>query len=585
MSRFSRLFSRLCSVGVLLCSVPALAWQIEDPLHSNCHETMTQEALDRAGYVESPPQPSDEDRRLLNSTEFDLAQYDQNPWAWALILGVRYPDLEGAPSFDFDDLSRVHNAIAGQDAHCLRSEMQDGPEGDEEALAMYWQALSSLDEDGRVDASKQTVAKVNLIYSGKVDYPVSELYFAAGRALHAVQDSFTHTYRDPNDWRAVRTVFNWSDQVSCTIDEKRDGHGHESLLDDCEGSFESNDDRMSATQAASEQLLSALRRPGDRAERARRLEEFLDEWFTYQPGCTFSNDYCDHPVQEFLVKSPDSDIAICEGCSASSSPSAPWALLLGLGLLRARRAARGKKRGVWTATALVSALLLSTSVSAEDPVASAGTDAPADAPETKDAPPSDAPPSDAPPSDAPPPDAPPPDAPPPAAPPTDATAEPMPVDTAVSEPAKSSGYRTEVRTSMSVQNPALAIGVAPAWRFTRFDVGLFLELNPWFSVERGRISAGTTNVGAFFHYLHPLSEQADLRFGVGLGTSILNESLAGSPAGKFGPFLNLRLLGFVYHRQDVTLTVDGFDLAIAAPQMTGWPVVYAQHRLSVGLQF
>ena len=150
---------------------------------------------------------------------------------------------------------------------------------------------------------------------------------------------------------------------------------------------------------------------------------------------------------------------------------------------------------------------------------------------------------------------------------------------------KAAGYRTEVRISGSVQSPAASLHVAPGFRWGRVDAGCFLEVNPWYSVERLRMHLGTTNVGAFVHYLHPLSADADLRFGVGGGASILNESLAGSPAGKIGPYLNLRLLGLVWHWESIALTLDGFDLAVAAPQMIGWPVVYAQQRVSVGVLF
>lgn len=138
---------------------------------------------------------------------------------------------------------------------------------------------------------------------------------------------------------------------------------------------------------------------------------------------------------------------------------------------------------------------------------------------------------------------------------------------------------------MSLQNPGAAIGVAAGYRWLRCDVGGFLEFNPWFSVERSRVGLGTTNLGAFVHYLHPISTDADLRFGAGGGAAILNESLAGSPAGKIGSYLNLRLLGVVLHGEGVALTIDGFDLAVAAPQMVGWPVIYAQHRVSMGVQF
>ena len=139
---------------------------------------------------------------------------------------------------------------------------------------------------------------------------------------------------------------------------------------------------------------------------------------------------------------------------------------------------------------------------------------------------------------------------------------------------------------MSVQNPAYAVGAAAAWAWSRAEIGAFAELNPWYSVERATMNMGATNLGGFAHYLHPLSHTVDLRAGLGLGVSVLNTDLIGSKAGTTGVFMNLRLLGVVFRGAgDWAFTVDGFDLAIAAPQMVGWPVLYAQHRVSLGLQF
>lgn len=573
-----RLLAPLLPLGILFGSAPAAAWLIEDPLHVNCHERLSQAALTAAGYTGTPPEPTEDERLLLNSVDFSLEQYDDNPWAWALILGARYPDLHGAPSFDFDDLSRVHNGLADQSEHCLRSELQDGAAGSAEAVvacrnfiaSMYWEAAGAVDAAGNVDPSVQTSATVNFVYSGRVGWPVSQYYFAAGRALHAIQDGFTHTYRDPDNWGVIQTVFNWSDQVSCTLDEDTDGHGHEGVLDDCDGEWASTDARFEATAEASADFLAILKEPGDHATREQRLQDFLDEWFVFQPGCELANNYCENPDQAALVSSPESDIAICDGCSSTSSrPLAhAWWFFLGLGLLGLRRAPR--------AAALAGALLLGA------PALAQGTPAPPPAADPGTVP-TDAPSTSAP--EATPPDVGPPPAASPAAVPAAAPVAEAPTPPPASSSPKRSGYRTELRTSVSVQNPALAIGVGAGWRWTRFDVGAFAEVNPWFSFERSRLHLGSTNVGAFLHYLHPISDNAELRFGLGGGAAILNESLAGSPAGKIGPYLNLRLLGFAYHWEDVAFTVDGFDLALPVPQMVGWPVLHAQHRMSVGVQF
>jgi MYXO-CTERM domain-containing protein len=148
------------------------------------------------------------------------------------------------------------------------------------------------------------------------------------------------------------------------------------------------------------------------------------------------------------------------------------------------------------------------------------------------------------------------------------------------------GLRAAARASMSVQNPAYAIGLAGAYGWRRAEVGVFAELNPWYDANKEMLAMGSTNFGVFAHYLHPLRQDLRLRAGLGLGLSVLNQSLPGTSAGNVGLDVNVRLLGLVwYFAERTALTIDAFDLAIPTPQLTGWPVSYAQHRFSVGLSF
>jgi len=148
------------------------------------------------------------------------------------------------------------------------------------------------------------------------------------------------------------------------------------------------------------------------------------------------------------------------------------------------------------------------------------------------------------------------------------------------------GWRGEARASLSVQNPAYAFGGAGAFAWRRAEVGGFVELNPWYDVNREMMSLGATNFGVLAHYLHPLRPDLRIRAGIGLGLSVLNQDLPGTSAGNVGVYANLRLLGLVWYFANRTaLTIDAFDLALPAPQLRGWPVLYAQHRVSVGLSF
>ena len=284
---------RLAFVLTTLCAAPASAWQIEDVIHKPCHERLSQAALDRVGYVQDPAPLTGDDARLRDNVDFKASRYDANLYALSLVIGVRNADTHGGASFSFGNNATAANADDDQRAHCLRTKSQDGPAGDAEAIAdcrawiesLYWQALASLDDNGDVSPDARTEATVATEFQGSVSYRLSGLYYYGGRAIHAVQDSFTHSFRGP-DWHHIRHVFNWSDQVSCTLDEARDGHGHETVLDDCEAGDPTEAERFEVATQASADLLSALTTPGDHAERAQRIADFLETWMTYEPDCT-----------------------------------------------------------------------------------------------------------------------------------------------------------------------------------------------------------------------------------------------------------------------------------------------------------
>ena len=538
-------FGALVAAMVVTAPATAMSWQIEDPIHGACHETISAAALEMVGYLGTPPPLTEQEAQIRDNLQFDAGRYPANPWALALVIGARYPDLMGAPSFDFDDLAAVHNAPTGQGEHCLRAEHHDGPQGDVRALAdcratiegLYWRAVAGLEAGGEPDPSLKEEVRLNGPYAGAQDVPLSAFYFYAGRALHAVQDSFTHTYRAP-DWQRVRHVFNWVEQVSCSLDEPVDGHGHESALDVCEDPDLPQTERLNAATAASIDFLAALTEPSTRQERRARLDAFFEEWMQHESGCTLDNNYCGDPTHQALEGADFSDGPICEGsCTIAAlppqaplrPPASPLLLLLLPGLLLARR-----RRGRQSAAGLVVLLALIVVCATATAQTTPAEDAP-DAPVVGD----------------------------------------------------HTGYHTELRASMSVQNAGYAVGAAALWSWPRFEVGAFAELNPWYSVERGRMSLGALNYGALFHYLQPLgSPDIKMRIGLGAGLSTLAEEAIGAEAGTTGPYLNLRLLGIMwYFDSGVALAVDGFDLALAAPQLIGWPILYAQHRISFSLRF
>jgi hypothetical protein len=321
------------TAALLLAPRPAAAWKIELPISPGCHERISAEALEETGYASEPPALGDDDA-LAASVDFGLDAYAPNIYAWSLILGTRYPDTHGAPVTDLLEIATIQNDDGLQVEHCLRRAGQDGPEGDIVALAecrayvaaLYWEALGFADPDGAPDPDLRAPLAVSTLYAGTVDWPVSGYYSAAGRALHAIQDSFTHTYRT-RDWTRVVHVFNWIDQVTCDLDEARDGHGHESALDDCE-SHESptSSGRYEAAVRASADFLAALRARGDRDAQAVALAAFFARWMTHvEETCGVADGYCGNEVDAWLRASGTSDNPMCGGgalgCSVTPAPA------------------------------------------------------------------------------------------------------------------------------------------------------------------------------------------------------------------------------------------------------------------------
>src|SRR5262249_7230354 len=145
----------------------------------------------------------------------------------------------------------------------------DDPDGSEQALASCrafirdtaLAALDGLDGAGLPDAGTVTPLKVSLAIRGRVDAPLPTFYVKAGQAVHALQDAFTHTFRDAGGAR-VTTVLSWVEFAEERLDRRRDGPPHEIELDACEELDAMRALRRGLAQQASTDLLRALLDPG-----------------------------------------------------------------------------------------------------------------------------------------------------------------------------------------------------------------------------------------------------------------------------------------------------------------------------------
>ncbi len=336
-----------CTVAVVafLAADGASGWMVEGSVTYGCHERMTMEALGVVGYVAPPPDLTRDDRLLFESVGFDASYLDRNRWALDMALGVRHFDVDRYSAVDLGMLTALHNQPDTQANHCLRASWEDGEEGDAQAvsscrgvireeMALAW---DSGDVDGRPDPWVTEDVEVYLLYQGARVLPVSRFYFHLGRALHVVQDSFTHCYRT-RDARSIAEVTNWVEDVTGERKLDRDGPPHQDSADDCQCGRQWVADLRASSLLASVDLITLASMEGTRPEREEALESFLRDWVSHVPDCTADNGWCASPLPVGVRESP------CGGCSVSGVDShGPGAALVACTVLVAALLARMRR--------------------------------------------------------------------------------------------------------------------------------------------------------------------------------------------------------------------------------------------------
>jgi hypothetical protein len=307
----------------IMASTPALAFNFESVASPPCHEELALAAVS-AGWPDdrTPPTPSDDDLALRESLPFATpAALDR--WTASTLIGVRDPDLMGSSLLDLPELAEVHQSAERQDAHCLRSPSDDGSDGDMRALAacrafILEEVAHALGVGDEVDLEATTTVPVALRYqAGQVE--VQRFGFHLGRALHALQDAYSHTLREDDAGR-VQHVLNYVDPAVNDWRPSRDGHAHTSAFDTCDGS---NRARFDAARDSSVRLVDALRSDeGGRRGRLMRVEALLDEVLARDPSCVPENDWC----------GATSSIPAECACGRASARG-PWVTMSAVGLI------------------------------------------------------------------------------------------------------------------------------------------------------------------------------------------------------------------------------------------------------------
>ncbi len=287
----------------------AESYSVSSGVSDPCHEMITDLGgrdiiLDmplEEGVVPSNKVWRDLGKPLLESVDIDLTGISDKKrfLLTSLLIGVRAPDTDGHSIMNLENLHELHGdpSAKGQYAHGLRGKGDDYSKGDAAAVMGTRELIAEQVEQGADYLSRphneQIInAPFYLDFYGRVDVPVwAPLYFA-GRAVHALQDTFSHTIRSSQDnLKKVVHVLNYIDAISSDFDEDRDGLAHSDSMDKCLS--EDIKALFNASVEATRDLLMAVKDEFlDTNPNA--IRGVLDEWLTYKPGCSKDNMFCDN---------------------------------------------------------------------------------------------------------------------------------------------------------------------------------------------------------------------------------------------------------------------------------------------------
>lgn len=548
--RAARLRALWQFVAIGAVASPAAAFTIQSNATTGCHERVTQQAWERTR--EMLPEmtarlpSSGDDEPLIADVAFDVPDSMSDIGGVTLLLGVRDNDVKSNGPNDLRELTVAASDPSIQQEHCLRSLDQDEPDGSREAVEacrdyireQLVSSLDGLDAQGRPSAALRDKLRVSLAIRQEIDVQVPAFFLRAGRALHALEDSFTHTFRNPEEPGKIRTVLNFAEYTQDTLDEAVDGPPHASEMDQCDDADELRKERRElAVEAASVALVAVLDPSLDRAAKERAVDAMLDEYVAFDEGsdCRSDNGWCDAP--ERVYGSPTL------GCSLSTpTPPSGGSAAAVLGLAAA--AVLLRRRRQVAAIAVAFALLFAPGVARADDVG-----------------------------------------------PIDGPASALAGEGSVAVPGKKDrvgAFLGRVAGGASYDNAAFSAGLGLRYQISdAWMLGLDGEWNPFFAVAQTKVRTGAAN--AYFSVIRRFQlvrESVNIRTTASVGASMLLFDLVGADKYSMGPFLGLSFLGVEWKAAPgFYVTVDPTYIALPVPNTVGVPFLYAQYRFLVGIEF
>lgn len=533
----------LCFFVLVLFSRHAQAFTFESAVSKGCHERLTADSIRFAGANNLGPA----DPALVDDLPFHVDADMRDQGAIAALIGVRDNDLKGNDPLDLFELAQVHGNSHHQDEHCLRQSNDNEPDGTSNAISRCRQYIRDTLVSA-LHAKGSTSLRVALSTRGTIDVSLPERYVRFGQAIHAFQDSFTHTFRTTSGKR-ILTALNWVDSLDSNYDERIDGPPHLSILDRCEVSHPLVASRFAVAQEASRALAVAFFQ-GDLDETARlnHIDQVLDEYLTVVPGCSYENSWCG--AKENSLKRDEH--SGCSSASQRSSLSAGYHFtILALFLLFLF----GRKRAISWFTLAILLLIPQVSFAQQPPSVTSDSTSPKDPNEAN---------------------------------PTSAQSLSSSTQAASSSLPSTPRFGAVLSGSAALDRPAIATALGLRFRATnRWSFGIDAEWNPWFAVQIKEFRRGALNLysTAIYSYNLPLNH-LQFRTTAHLGTSILLYDLYGAPAGSTGVYLGINFLGVAFDLgKSCKFIVDPADVAVAVPQLRGVPLVHKQYRFTIGIQW
>lgn len=537
-------------LGVQLVPSSAFAYTIQSAATEGCHERVSSDAWRsvRATLPEGFGRLSSrgDDEALMADVPFDVPSSMHDIGAVTLLLGVRDNDLKDHGPNSLTELNVTASDPAHQADHCLRAPEQDEPTGSREAVAACQRfiraqlvgALDGLDAEGRPDNARRETLRVSLAIRDEIEVPVPSFFLRAGRGIHAIQDSFTHTFRSPDDPTKIRVVLNFAEYTQDKLENAVDGPPHASELDQCDDADALRTERrLLATEATSVALLALLDPNLERPAKERAIDDMLEQYIAYDEAadCREDNGWCEAPEKKY--GSPPL------GCQAGGA--APRGGLSVAFLLAGATAAwRLRRRRVAQVVAPLASILVATTAHAEEERG------PIDSPAAALAGKSEA-------------------------------ATPGKVD-------KAGAFFARVATGASYDNAAFSAGVGLRYQLhEKWMLGIDAEWNPYAAVSPGKIRMGSGNAYVSLIRRYQLARaDINMRTTASLGGSMLLFDLVGADKYSMGPYFGISFLGVEWKMaRGFYLTVDPTYIAIPVPNIVGVPFAYAQYRFLVGLEF